>query len=94
MGSDDPVAVLFGLSMDDEVFLLSRVREEYLHRGDNDAAVVEGISATARVIRSAALIMISVFGAFVLAGGAGLPEPECEAVAVLGTDPAPACESA
>ncbi|HET9609088.1 MAG TPA: MMPL family transporter [Acidimicrobiales bacterium] len=59
-------AVLFGLSMDYEVFLLSRVREEYLHRGDNDAAVVEGISATARVITSAALIMISVFGAFVL----------------------------
>jgi hypothetical protein len=56
--------------------------------------VVEGISATARVITSAALIMISVFGAFVLAGGAGLPEPEYEAVAVLGTDLAPACESA
>ena len=59
-------AVLFGLSMDYEVFLLSRVREEYLRTGDNDAAVVEGISATARVITSAALIMISVFGAFVL----------------------------
>lgn len=87
-------AVLFGLSMDDEVLMLSRMREEYLHRGDNDAAVVEGISATARVIRSAALIMISVFGAFVLEGGAGPPEPECEAVAMLGTDPAPACESA
>jgi RND superfamily putative drug exporter len=42
------------------------VREEYLHRRDNDAAVVEGISATARVITSAALIMISVFAAFVL----------------------------
>ncbi|HEX6570363.1 MAG TPA: MMPL family transporter [Acidimicrobiales bacterium] len=59
-------AILFGLSMDYEVFLLSRVREEYVHRGDNDAAVVEGISATARVITSAALIMISVFGSFVL----------------------------
>jgi RND superfamily putative drug exporter len=59
-------AILFGLSMDYEVFLLSRVREEYLHRRDNDAAVVEGISATARVITSAALIMISVFAAFVL----------------------------
>jgi RND superfamily putative drug exporter len=59
-------AILFGLSMDYEVFLLSRVREEYLERGDNDAAVVEGIAATARVITSAALIMISVFGAFVL----------------------------
>ena len=59
-------AVLFGLSMDYEVFLLSRVREEYLERGDNEEAVVEGISATARVITSAALIMISVFAAFVL----------------------------
>ena len=52
--------------MDYEVFLLSRVREEYLQRGDNDVAVVEGLSATARVITSAALIMISVFAAFVL----------------------------
>jgi putative drug exporter of the RND superfamily len=59
-------AILFGLSMDYEVFLLSRVREEYLRRRDNEAAVIEGISATARVITSAALIMISVFGAFVL----------------------------
>ncbi len=59
-------AILFGLSMDYEVFLLSRIREEYVHRRDNDAAVVEGIAATARVITSAALIMISVFAAFVL----------------------------
>ena len=59
-------AILFGLSMDYEVFLLTRVREEYLHRRDNTAAVIEGISATARVITSAALIMISVFAAFVL----------------------------
>jgi putative drug exporter of the RND superfamily len=59
-------AILFGLSMDYEVFLLSRVREEYLKRRDNEAAVVEGISATARVITSAALIMISVFAAFIL----------------------------
>jgi putative drug exporter of the RND superfamily len=59
-------AILFGLSMDYEVFLLSRVREEYLHTRDNEQAVVEGISATARVITSAALIMISVFAAFVL----------------------------
>jgi putative drug exporter of the RND superfamily len=59
-------AIIFGLSMDHEVFLLSRVREEYQCRRDNDAAVVEGIAATARVITSAALIMISVFAAFVL----------------------------
>ena len=59
-------AVLFGLSMDYEVFLLSRVREEYLATGDNDRAVISGIASTARVITSAALIMISVFGGFVL----------------------------
>jgi RND superfamily putative drug exporter len=59
-------AILFGLSMDYEVFVLSRVREEYLRRRDNAAAVVEGIAGSARVITSAALIMISVFAAFVL----------------------------
>ena len=59
-------AILFGLSMDYEVFLLSRVREEYLHGRDNGVAVIEGIAATGRVITSAALIMISVFAAFVL----------------------------
>jgi RND superfamily putative drug exporter len=59
-------AVLFGLSMDYEVFLLSRVREEYLVTGDNDTSVIHGIASTARVITSAALIMISVFLGFVL----------------------------
>ena len=59
-------AILFGLSMDYEVFLLSRIREEYVATGDNHEAVVRGLSSTARVITSAALIMISVFGAFVL----------------------------
>ena len=59
-------AVLFGLSMDYEVFLLSRVREEYLATGDNQGAVIRGIASTARVITSAALIMISVFLGFVL----------------------------
>ncbi|CAN5592433.1 MMPL family transporter [soil metagenome] len=59
-------AILFGLSMDYEVFLLSRVREEYLLSGDNDASVIHGIASTARVITSAALIMIAVFGGFVL----------------------------
>ena len=59
-------AILFGLSMDYEVFLLSRVREEYLLSGDNDSSVIRGIASTARVITSAALIMISVFLGFVL----------------------------
>jgi RND superfamily putative drug exporter len=57
-------AIVFGLSMDYEVFLLSRVREEYLATGDNDSSVIHGIASTARVITSAALIMISVFLAF------------------------------
>jgi putative drug exporter of the RND superfamily len=59
-------AILFGLSMDYEVFLLSRVREYYLRHLDPRQAVVEGVGSTARVITSAALIMISVFGAFIL----------------------------
>ncbi len=58
-------AILFGLSMDYEVFLLSRVKEEYLLRRDNAQSVIFGISHTARVITSAALIMISVFLGFV-----------------------------
>jgi len=59
-------AVLFGLSMDYEVFLLSRIREEYLTTHDNTGSIVAGIATTARVITSAALIMMSVFLAFVL----------------------------
>jgi putative drug exporter of the RND superfamily len=60
-------AVLFGLSMDYEVFLLSRVREEYLRTGDNNAAIVRGVSGTARIITSAAMIMVAVFLSLVLA---------------------------
>jgi putative drug exporter of the RND superfamily len=59
-------AVLFGLSMDYEVFLLSRVREEYVRTGDNRTAVADGLANTARVITAAAAIMVTVFGAFVL----------------------------
>jgi len=59
-------AILFGLSMDYEVFLLSRVREQYLKHRDPKRAVVEGVGSTARIITSAALIMIAVFGAFIL----------------------------
>ncbi len=59
-------AILFGLSMDYEVFLLSRVREEYLRTGDNDEAVVRGLAGTARTITSAAMIMVAVFGGFAL----------------------------
>ncbi|MEY2940296.1 MAG: hypothetical protein RIS58_1283, partial [Actinomycetota bacterium] len=59
-------AIVFGLSMDYEVFLLSRVREEYLRTGNNAEAVADGLTATARVITAAALIMVCVFAAFVL----------------------------
>ncbi|WP_413760733.1 MMPL family transporter [Streptomyces sp. MMBL 11-3] len=60
-------AILFGLSMDYEVFLLSRVREEYLRTGDNGTAIVEGVSRTAPVITSAAFIMAAVFLSFAVA---------------------------
>ena len=61
-------AILFGLSMDYEVFLLSRVREEYLRTGDNDDAVVRGIGGHRHGrSRAAPLIMVSVFVGFVLA---------------------------
>lgn len=56
--------VLFGLSMDYEVFLLSRIRQAWLDSGDTAASVVEGLAATGRVITSGALIMVSVFVAF------------------------------
>jgi RND superfamily putative drug exporter len=59
--------VLFGLSMDYEVFLLARIREEYLRTGDNTEAVGWGLEHTARIITSAAAIMVTVFGAFAFA---------------------------
>jgi RND superfamily putative drug exporter len=59
-------AIVFGLSMDYEVFLLSRIKEEYDRTGDNATAVADGLAATARVITAAALIMFCVFFAFVL----------------------------
>ena len=59
-------AIVFGLSMDYEVFLLSRMREEYLRTGDNSASVADGLAVTARVITAAAAIMVFVFGSFLL----------------------------
>ncbi len=58
-------AIVFGLSMDYEVFLLSRIRESYLSSGDTHASVADGLSLTGRVISAAALIMVSVFISFV-----------------------------
>jgi len=60
-------AVVFGLSMDYEVFLLARVKEAFDRTGDNDKATEDGLAATASVITSAALIMILVFGVFAFA---------------------------
>ena len=59
-------AILFGLSMDYQVFLVSRMQEEWGHTGDNDRAVRRGLAASGRVVMIAAAIMISVFSAFVL----------------------------
>jgi putative drug exporter of the RND superfamily len=59
-------AIVFGLSMDYEVFLLTRIREEYDRTADNSTAVADGLTATARVITAAALIMVSVFASFML----------------------------
>jgi uncharacterized membrane protein YdfJ with MMPL/SSD domain len=67
-------AVVFGLSMDYEVFLMSRIRERYLRHGDNERAVAEGLSSSARTISSAALIMTAVFGVFVLTGVPSIKE--------------------
>jgi len=61
-------AILFGLSMDYEVFLMTHVREQFNETGDPHEAVVHGLAATARVITSAAMIMVSVFLAFVING--------------------------
>src|SRR5207302_7613913 len=79
LGHSDPVpivsyvplfmfAILFGLSMDYEVFLVSQI-EEHVHEGeDNKSSVVHGLVTSARVITSAALIMVFVFGSFLLNG--------------------------
>jgi len=61
-------AILFGLSMDYEVFLVSRIYEEWHRRADNDEAVTHGLAATGRTITAAAAIMVLVFGSFVLGG--------------------------
>ena len=60
-------AIVFGLSMDYEVFLLSRVKEEFDEKHDNDEATINGLTATAGTITNAALIMILVFGVFAFA---------------------------
>ena len=61
-------AILFGLSMDYQVFLVTRIHEEYIKCGDNKMAVRNGLAATGKTITAAALIMILVFGSFVFGG--------------------------
>ena len=61
-------AILFGLSCDYQVFLVSRMHEEWVHTRDNRRAVIAGQVATGRVITAAAAIMICVFGAFIFGG--------------------------
>jgi RND superfamily putative drug exporter len=61
-------AILFGLSMDYEVFLVTRIYEEWHRRRDNREAVIHGLAATGRTITAAAAIMVLVFGAFILGG--------------------------
>jgi RND superfamily putative drug exporter len=61
-------AILFGLSMDYQVFLVTRIHEEYIKSGDNKVAVRNGLAATGKTITAAALIMILVFGSFVFGG--------------------------
>ncbi|WP_377273676.1 MMPL family transporter [Peterkaempfera sp. SMS 1(5)a] len=83
LGSPSPVegylpelvlAVLFGLSMDYQVFLVSRMAEEWSHTRDNARSVLAGVTHTARVITAAAMIMIAVFAAFVFTGQRGIAE--------------------
>ena len=68
------LAVTFGLSMDYEVFLLSRMRERWLMHGDNERAVGEGLVRSARTISSAAAVMVAVFASFSAAGSPALKE--------------------
>jgi RND superfamily putative drug exporter len=67
-------AIVFGLSMDYEVFLLSSIREHYDATGDNASSVSAGLSSTARVITAAATVMVVVFGSFLLSDNRGLKE--------------------
>jgi trehalose monomycolate/heme transporter len=67
-------AMLFGLSMDYEVFLLSRIREEWEKRHDNDQAVAYGLEHTGRIITAAAIIMIAAFAGFTAGSFVGLQE--------------------
>src|ERR671933_356505 len=80
------LAVTFGLSMDYEVFLLTRIRERYMLHGRNDEAVAEGLVGSARIITSAALVMVAVFAAFAVAGAPSLRELGVGLAVAVGLD--------
>jgi uncharacterized membrane protein YdfJ with MMPL/SSD domain len=80
------LAIVFGLSMDYEVFLLSRIRERYLATGDNRLAVSEGLQASAKTITSAAVIMVVVFGVFALTGVPQIKEIGAGLAVAIGLD--------
>src|SRR6202035_1492827 len=61
-------AIVFGLSMDYEVFLISRIHEEWQRHGNATAAIRDGVAHTGRVITAAAAVMVAVFGAFAISG--------------------------
>ena len=69
------IGILFGLAMDYEVFLLSRMRERFVRTGDARRSIVEGYGQSGRVVTAAAVIMIAVFGAFILA-----PDPMIKSI--------------
>jgi RND superfamily putative drug exporter len=80
------LAVVFGLSMDYEVFLLSRIRERYKATGDTTEAVTEGLASSARTITSAALIMVSVFAVFIGTGVESIKEIGLGNAVAIGID--------
>jgi putative drug exporter of the RND superfamily len=80
------LAVVFGLSMDYEVFLLTRIRERYEATGDTTAAVTEGLASSARTISSAALIMVSVFAVFIGTGVTSVKEIGLGNAVAIGID--------
>jgi uncharacterized membrane protein YdfJ with MMPL/SSD domain len=80
------LAVVFGLSMDYEVFLLGRIRERYDATGDTRRAVAEGLQTSARTITSAALIMVAVFAVFVWTGVPSIQEIGLGCAVAIGVD--------
>jgi RND superfamily putative drug exporter len=80
------LAIAFGLSTDYEVFLLSRIREHWLASGDAQAAVENGLAASARTISSAAFILVCVFGVFVGTAMPAIKEIGLGAAVAIGLD--------